>query len=471
MNSLMNFTSLKNMRALFPFTASSSAVVALMDISKKRIESDFAKEVHHYLARYPDTRHVDIYLTDTSGIFRGKRIAVAALNTLARGCYFPQSVYTMDKKGKVISRCENDNAEDEPDNLCVPVPGTLRPSAQDPRHHAQLLLMMRNDEGDGFEYDPRYILEKVLAKFHYHGLYPVIAPEIEFYLIDPQQQHQQEQQEAGCFHLSLSAAKTAFVEELETMAAAQNLPLSGVVCEAEPGQFELNLHHSSDVVALCENVLALRKLTCAVAEKQGLQANFMAKPFSALAGNGLHFHISLNNIHGENIFAADEGELNEMTRLCLAGLLRLMPASLAIMAPGVNGFRRLRKRIDTPIFNAWGFNKRSAALRIPCSDKADRRIEYRLAGADANPYLAMATILTGMLYGLEQVSDADLPDILTTAPVLPLFQQDALTVFGECDYLKAALGAEFSRYWIHSRLMELSAFEGIVTAEETHYPG
>ena len=124
MNSLMNFTSLKNMRSLFPFTATSSAVVALMDVSKKRLESDFAKEVHHYLARYPDTRHVDIYLTDTHGIFRGKRIAIAALDALAQGCYFPQSVYTMDKKGHVISRGENDNAEDEPDNLCMPVPGT-----------------------------------------------------------------------------------------------------------------------------------------------------------------------------------------------------------------------------------------------------------------------------------------------------------------------------------------------------------
>lgn len=463
MNSLMNFTSLKSMRALFPFSTSSSSVITLTDVSKKRRESDFATEVHQYLARYPDTRHVDIYLTDTNGIFRGKRIAVNALTALVRGCYFPQSVYAMDRKGKVINQGENDNAEDEPDNLCLPVAGTLRPCAQDPQHHAQLLLMMQNHKGDGFDFDPRYILEKILGKFHYHGLYPVIAPEIEFYLSDPQKNTQHE---AGCFHLSLSAANTAFVEELETMAAAQNMPLSGIVCEAEPGQFELNLRHSGDVVALCENVLAMRKLTSVVAEKFGLQANFMAKPFSALAGNGLHFHISLNNIHGENLFAAEEGELNEMTRLCLAGLLQLMPGSLAVMAPGVNGFRRLRKHLDTPIFNAWGFNKRTAALRIPCSGEEDRRIEYRLAGADANPYLVMATILTGMLYGLEQVNDADLQGILDTAPVLPLFQQDALNVFAQCDYLKESLGAEFSHHWIQSRLAELTEFEGIVTAEE-----
>lgn len=437
-----------------------------MDISPNRTENNFTTEVQQYLQRYPDTRHVDIYLNDTNGIFRGKRITIDALASLARGCYFPQSVYAMDRKGKVINHDERSNTEDEPDHLCLPVAGTLRPCAQDPRHHAQLLLMMRNNEGNGFDDDPRYILEKVLEKFHYHGLYPVIAPEIEFYLVDAQKKTQQE---TGCFHLSLSATNTAFIEELEAMAAAQNMPLAGIVCEAEPGQFELNLRHSRDVVALCENVLALRKLTTVVAEKFGLQANFMAKPFTALAGNGLHFHISLNNIHGENIFATEEGELNGMTRLCLAGLLQLMPASLAIMAPGVNGFRRLRKRLDKPIFNAWGFNKRSAALRIPCSGEKDRRIEYRLAGADANPYLVMATILTGMLYGLEQVNDAELTEILNTAPVLPLFQQDALNVFAQCDYLNESLGAEFSRHWIQSRLAELSDFEGIVTAEEAHF--
>jgi glutamine synthetase len=94
-----------------------------------------------------------------------------------------------------------------------------------------------------------------------------------------------------------------------------------------------------------------------------------------------------------------------MMRLCIAGQLALMPASVAILAPGVNAFRRLRKNLTEPVFNSWGYNTRSAALRIPCSDESNRRIEYRLAGADANPYLVAATILTGMLYGLENIDE------------------------------------------------------------------
>ena len=144
-----------------------------------------------------------------------------------------------------------------------------------------------------------------------------------------------------------------------------------------------------------------------------------------------------------------------------------MPGSLAIMAPGVNAFRRMRKNLNEPLFSSWGYNKRSAALRIPCSSKENSRIEYRLAGADANPYLVMATILTGMLYGLENIDDDDLDNIIHVAPPLPLFQQHALDAFQESPYLTESLGREFSQQWIHSKLAELTLFESIVTHEES----
>jgi gamma-glutamylputrescine synthase len=185
--------------------------------------------------------------------------------------------------------------------------------------------------------------------------------------------------------MDTSTAHAALFDELEQLAHLQRIPLTGIVAEAESGQYELNLKHSHRVVEVCDNVL--RRLTRFVAEKHGLQASFMAKPFSQLSGSGLHFHFSLNNIHGENVFASPVNALNSMMRLCIAGQLALMPASVAILAPGVNAFRRLRKNLTEPVFNSWGYNTRSAALRIPCSDESNRRIEYRLAGADANPYL------------------------------------------------------------------------------------
>lgn len=423
----------------------------------------FTQEVENYLFKYPDTKHVDIYINDISGVFRGKRVAVASLHSLEKGAYFPQSVYSMDKEGKVMSVEDSCLAENEPDRICVPVAGTLRPGGHNPAENAQILLTMQDEQGKPYELEPRVILTEVLSKFHAHGLFPVIAPEIEFYLEDPQSRNIQS---SGCFHLAVPSQYTVFIEELEKLATMQNLPLTGIVCEAEAGQFELNLQHSQRVVDICENILALRRLTSTVAHKYGFNANFMAKPYSGMSGSGLHFHISLHDVQGNNIFASTGENLNEMMRLSLAGMLHLMPASIAIMAPNVNSFRRLRKNLNEPLFNSWGVNQRSAALRIPCSEEKHRRIEYRLAGADANPYLAVATILTGMLYGLEKIEDEPLTDFTTCSPVLPLFQQHALDEFRQNPYLTAALGEAFSKQWIQTRLSELALFESIVTPGE-----
>lgn len=467
MNTMLKFPLLQNIRTLL--TLAQTPQIAEVE-SKEKGNSDnafqraFQQEVQTYLLHYPATKHVDIYLNDINGTFRGKRIAVGDLYSAAKGCYFPQSVYSMDREGKVVCTAADHQVLDEPDRICLPVKGTLRPSAYDPHENAQLLLSMQDASGAPYALEPRVILENVVRRFHHHGLYPVIAPEIEFYLIDQQAQVMRSQ---GCFHMAVPSTYAPFIERLEEMAAAQKLPLTGIVSEAEPAQFELNLRHSHQVVEVCENVLALRRLTSVIANEFGYKANFMAKPFSQLAGNGLHFHISLNDRQGDNLFASPAQELNEMTRLCLAGLLHLMPASLAIMAPGVNAFRRLRKNLDEPVFSSWGYNTRSAALRIPCSTEENRRIEYRLAGADANPYLVMATILTGMLYGLENIDGDSEEDILRAAPPLPLFQHQAIAVFQECPYLLDSLGQAFSRQWIHSKLEELTLFEGIVTQEET----
>lgn len=465
MNSLMTIPLLKNIRTLF----TSMPIPALSipsdgtesDIKIKQLQETLTDEIKDYLNHYPETKHVDIYLNDTHGIFRGKRVSVDNLFSIIKGCYFPQSVYAMDREGKIIS--SDTLINEEPDNLCLPVPGTLRPGAHDPQHNAQLLLTMLDENNRPYALEPAAILQNVLRQFHYHGLYPVVAPEIEFYLVDPAAPKTRPQ---GCFHMAVPSTYSAFIEELESLAAAQRLPLSGVVSEAEAGQFELNMPHSHHVVEACEQILALRRLTGTVAGKFGFQANFMAKPFSGLAGNGLHFHISLNDIHGENVFACPAEELNDMVRLSLAGMLELMPASVAIMAPGVNGFRRLRKNLSEPLFHSWGYNKRNAALRIPCSDARNRRIEYRLAGADANPYLVMATILSGILYGLERVDDDTLANFTHTAPTLPLFQQPALEMFRQNSYLAEHLGSAFCEQWYSGKMAELNWFESLVTQQE-----
>lgn len=459
----MNAFFLKNIRPYFNFPGLSlpTALNAGLWLDDKldAMQHNVSLEVADYLERYPQTKHIDVYLNDINGIMRGKRLSVESMLNLEKGCYFPLSVYSMGHKGKIAAPLD-----DEPDRLCVPVGGSLRPCSQDPQHNAQILLTMKESDGKPCPLEPRVILQNVLARFHQHGLFPVIAPEIEFYLTGRGTQDPQNQ---GCFHMDTSTAHAALFDELEQLAHLQRIPLTGIVAEAESGQFELNLKHSHHVVEVCDNVLALRRLTRYVAEKQGLQANFMAKPFSQQSGSGLHFHFSLNDIHGENVFASPVEALNSMMRLCIAGQLALMPASIAILAPGVNAFRRLRKNLTEPLFNSWGYNTRSAALRIPCSDDHNRRIEYRLAGADANPYLVAATLLSGMLYGLENFDEQDLPEPQQDGPDLPLFQQEAIETFARCQYLTDSLGEAFSQQWVACKLSELDWFESIVTQEES----
>ncbi|EKY1942794.1 glutamine synthetase [Cronobacter turicensis] len=419
----------------------------------------FRQEADAYLREYPHTRHVDIYLHDLNGCRRGKRISVESLRALAQGCYFPLSVYAMDTEGRVV---ESAVARHEPDRLCLPVSGTLRPCASDPEHHAQLLLAMQDPDGAGCALEPRVVLERLLAQFHARGIYPVIAPEVEFYL----QAQDGAPPTSRCFDIDMPGRDSALLEAMETEARRQGLPVCGIVAEAEAGQFELNFNHTPRVVEMCDRVLAARRLVHQVAEKQGYRASFMAKPHARLSGSGLHVHISLNDAQGNNLFTGDAGTPNVMMRRSLSGLLALMPASVALVTPGANAFRRLRKSLNEPLFSSWGYNDRSAALRLPCADPTRQRIEYRLASADANPYLVAAAALAGILYGLDRPLPLPEAGMNTDVPALPLFWPDALACFQEADWLRQQLGAPFSDAWLACKRQELARFESEVTDAE-----
>ncbi|CAI1059586.1 glutamine synthetase family protein [Serratia quinivorans] len=433
----------------------------------------FGKEVEQYLQRYPDTEHVDIYLNDLNGQFRGKRLPVAELFTLEKGCYFPLSIYAMDLAGQVIEESGLGQQAGEPDRLCLPVAGTLRPCARDPQHHAQLLLTMKNAEGEACELEPRVVLQQVLKRLQAKGYYPVIAAELEFYLHDPQQQPAAAVQcPTQSFSVDAPERHHALLNDIEHQARLQALPLTGVVAEAACGQYELNLHHSARVLEACDQVLALKRLTRQIAEKHHQHACFMAKPCAQSAGSGLHFHISLQDEQGNNLLTGAPGELSDNMQQAMAGMLALMPASMAILAPNVNAFRRFRPGMHVPLRASWGHNNRTVALRLPCADSANQRIEYRLAGADANPYLAVAVILGGLLHGLEQ--PLPLPPSTNgyendSAAPLPLNQREALTLFRRCQPLRELLGPAFCTLWYTCKTAELRRFEGQVTATEVSW--
>jgi gamma-glutamylputrescine synthase len=242
------------------------------------------------------------------------------------------------------------------------------------------------------------------------------------------------------------------------------------VAESSPGQFEINLQHSENILRACDYALMLKRLVRLVAENHEMDATFMAKPYDEYAGSGMHIHLSVLDDNGKNLFANANGDDSELMKRSLAGMIALMPASMAVLAPNVNAFRRFQPGMYVPTQASWGHNNRTVALRVPCGGVADHRVEYRVAGADANPYLVVATVLAGMLYGLD--NDLPLPEPVTGNGLeqegipLPIRQSDALYDFDEQPALKKYLGERFSQVYHACKSDELLQFERRVTETE-----
>ena len=162
----------------------------------------------------------------------------------------------------------------------------------------------------------------------------------------------------------------------------------------------MNLHHSADVLSACDEAIRFKRLVRGVATRHGMEATFMPKPYAEMAGSGAHLHVSLLDEAGRNVFASAEAAGNETLHHAIGGLAAVMADSMLIFAPTINSYRRYRSEAYVPLNPTWALNNRGVALRIPVSTPENRRVEHRVAGADANPYLLTAAILAGMHHGI-----------------------------------------------------------------------
>ncbi|WP_241727398.1 glutamine synthetase family protein, partial [Cronobacter sakazakii] len=363
--------------------------------------------------------------------------------------------------------------------------GSLVPSATDPEYLGQLLLTMQDEDGTPFDVEPRNVLNRLWQQLRQRGLHPVVAVELEFYLIDRQrnaegylqppcapgtQDRNTQSQVYSVDNLDRFADVLSDIDELARM---QQIPADGAVAEASPGQFEINLHHTDNVLQACDHALALKRLVRLVAEKHGMQATFMAKPYEEHAGSGMHIHISIVNDNGQNVLALPDGDDSALLKQALAGMIDMMPASMALLAPNVNSYRRFQPGMYVPTQASWGHNNRTVALRIPCGDRDSHRVEYRVAGADANPYLVMSAVLAGIVHGLE--NDLPLPEAVEGngleqegAP-FPIRQSDALYEFQVHPAMRERLGARFCEVFHACKNDELIQFERLITETEIEW--
>ena len=196
-----------------------------------------------------------------------------------------------------------------------------------------------------------------------------------------------------------------FFDALYAATDVQDLPLESAISEFAPGQFELTLRHKPDALRACDDAIMYKRLVKAIAQAQGLEATFMAKPFADQAGSGMHIHVSVNDGSDANIFASDDPEGTPVLRHAIGGMIGSVGDAFALFAPHANSYRRFKANSYAPVAPTWGVNNRTVSFRIPAGPPPSRHVEHRACGADANPYLAVAAVLAGMHHGMVNKTD------------------------------------------------------------------
>ncbi|MBY5991182.1 glutamine synthetase family protein [Ferrimonas balearica] len=422
-------------------------------------------------------RHLDLIFTDLNAIPRGKRIPIEAADKLSKGVYLPVSNNSLSVQGAVVEAAGLGQAQGEPDHICFPIAGSLSPSAN-PEVGQVLLTMMDEQQSEPSQLQSRNVLAHLVAQLAEQGRRPVVALELEFYLVDKARGAQGELQppinptndtrEAFCdvHRIDNLDDYTEFLADLNEAAQAQGLNTSGAVAEAAPGQFELNFHHQADVLAACDQVIYAKRLIRKIAQRHGFDATFMAKPYGQLAGSGMHIHLSVLDDNGHNLFSTACGEESDYFHQVVAATLNAMPESIALLCPNINAYRRFSAELLTPTRADWGHNHRGVALRVPVSDSHNRRIEHRIAGADVNPYLLASVLLTGLLVA-DRFTPEQCPIPLSEhAPALPTRMSEALDALARSETFSDTLGADFLSLYLACKQSELAEFEQTVTALE-----
>jgi glutamine synthetase len=365
----------------------------------------------------------------------------------------------MSSLGEVLPGMIGDG-DGDPDVPCYLVPGSLAPIPWSSRPMLQALFRMYEKDGEPFFGDSRTVLERAMAPIRKMGLGVVMATELEFYLLDANAEGPTQaaskvpglgrpQPGPQVYHPDDLWDVEQFLNDLYDCCDAQGIPADTATSEFAPAQFEINLQHVDDPVLACDHAVLLKRAVKATAARNGLGATFMAKPFADIAGNGLHIHVSLLDESGANVFAGEsrDGAFSDRLRHAIGGLGALMTESMAIFAPNANSYRRHAPGSFVPASPTWGANHRGVAMRIPLSGPANTRLEHRVAGADANPYLVVAAVLAGIHHGLSESVEPG-PMIPEGAQIdyqitVPVRWPKALDAFDAGEILVRYIGADY----------------------------
>lgn len=414
-----------------------------------------------FLDANPDITSIHVIWTDICGVARGKILRRDELVPAWKdGRFMPISALVLDITGQDVPETGLVFDEGDRDMLLWPVPGSLVriPWMEEPT--AQYLATVRDLDGTPHFADPRNALEAIVERFQSElNMTPVGAVEVEFFLMDRASAiageprapksliNEHRPQHYQAYYLQDLDDFAPFFKDLYAYCEAQGLPAKTLISEYAPGQMEIVLRHRADVLKACDEGIMLKRLIKATAEKHGMAATFMAKPYAQWTGSGMHIHVSLGDEKGNNLFAADDPMQNELLLHSIGGLKAAMAESMLIFAPNANSYRRFRRNSYAPVSASWGINNRTVSIRIPAGAANACHIEHRPSGADANPYLVMAAILAGMHYGITEKSDPGNPVVGNgyekRAKYIPGNWFDAIDAFWRASILKEYFGKPF----------------------------
>ncbi|WP_457152494.1 glutamine synthetase family protein [Mesorhizobium sp. P5_C1] len=373
--------------------------------------------------------------------------------------------------------------EDDGDLKLMPDLSTLTvvPWEEDPT--AAVICDLVHQDGRSVEFTPRNVLRRVLAAYDKRGLKPVVAPEIEFYLVrknpDPDYPLTPPVGRSGRAIGGGAGYSIAGVNEFDELiddiyhfSEGQGLEIDTLIHEEGAGQLEINLRHG-DPIELADQVFMFKRTIREAALKHEIYATFMAKPIQGQPGSAMHIHQSIiDKKTGQNIFSAEDGSETEDFFHFIGGMQKHVPNALVMFAPYVNSYRRLTQAASAPVNNKWGYDNRTTAFRVPRSDPAARRVENRIPSSDANPYLALAASLACGLIGITNKIKAE-PPVLTTANAaeidLPRSLLEAVDLFEADEELCALLGKSFAATYAAIKRAEFETFMEVISPWEREY--
>ncbi|WP_411970618.1 glutamine synthetase family protein [Mesorhizobium sp. CA14] len=373
--------------------------------------------------------------------------------------------------------------EDDGDLKLLPDLSTLTvvPWEEDPT--AAVICDLVHQDGRSVEFTPRNVLKRVLAAYDERGLKPVVAPEIEFYLVrkNPDPDYpltppvgRSGRPIGGGAGYSIAGVNEfdELIDDIYHFSERQGLEIDTLIHEEGAGQLEINLRHGNPI-ELADQVFMFKRTIREAALKHEIYATFMAKPIQGQPGSAMHIHQSvIDKKTGKNIFSAEDGSETDAFFHFIGGMQKHVPNALVMFAPYVNSYRRLTQQASAPVNNKWGYDNRTTAFRVPRSDPAARRVENRIPSSDANPYLALAASLACGLVGINKKIKAE-PPVLTTANAdeidLPRGLLEAVGLFEDDKELGAILGKSFAATYTAIKRAEFETFMEVISPWEREY--